>query len=380
MKISYESLEKNLDIKNKENINLINKLKEKNQEINDLKLMKYDDKLFLLEQELNKYKLKDEQNQIEFDKLNIQLDDSKNKYKLVSKLLEEKQDKIKKNMVNIEENLEAFNKLKSNYDTTLEEKEKIILENNNLKLQNSQINNELCEFKNNYIKYKEELKKVSNQLIVLKDEKEKKEIYFLNQISLLQKEKNNVENQLNKIKEQNFNNKISDNDIINNNEIINNKKYDLALKEIKSYNNDNKKLFDLSKKLKNELKATIEEKNFYLGIINKLLNGNYLDNKYLKFIELLKKNIEIFLDTQHLNQLKYDLNFKLKNYENIVNKMNKKIDNDEFEKNYEKNKNFYDIDDFSNIAKIQNQLVIINDKLNILDENKRKILLEINKY
>ena len=158
------------------------------------------------------------------------------------------------------------------------------------------------------------------------------------------------------------------------------KKYDLALYEIKTYNNDNKKLFDLSKKLKNELNKTTQEKNFYSEIISKILNGNYIDNKYLKFIEIVKKNIEIFLDIQNLNQLKYDYSIKLQNYENIIKNLNKKINTNEIENIYEINKNFYDVDDFSNIAKIQNQLFIINDKLNILDEKQRNILLEMNKY
>ena len=128
------------------------------------------------------------------------------------------------------------------------------------------------------------------------------------------------------------------------------------------------------------MNKTTKEKNFYSEIISKILNGNYIDNKYLKFIEIVKKNIEIFLDIQNLNQLKYDYSIKLQNYENIIKNMNKKIDTNEIENIYEINKNFYDVDDFSNIAKIQNQLFIINDKLNIFDEKQRNILLEMNKY
>ena len=378
MKILYESLEKNLDIKNEENKKLILNLREKNKIINDLKLMKYDDKLFFLEQKLNEYKIKNEENQITLDKLNIELDDSKKQYELVSKLLKEKQEKLKENMINIEENLSKYTELKEKYDSFSVKKEKIILENNELKLQNSKINKELLEFKNNFIKYKEEVKNLNNQLIVIKDEKNKNEIYFLNQISLLQKEKNALEKQINKLREENYNNNIINNE--NNDEKFNKKKYDLALYEIKTYNNDIKKLFDLSKKLKNELNKTTKEKNFYSEIISKILNGNYIDNKYLKFIEIVKKNIEIFLDIQNLNQLKYDYSIKLQNYENIIKNMNKKIDTNEIENIYEINKNFYDVDDFSNIAKIQNQLFIINDKLNILDEKQRNILLEMNKY
>ena len=57
--------------------------------------------------------------------------------------------------------------------------------------------------------------------------------------------------------------------------------------------------------------------------------------------------------------------------------MNKRIESSETGKSYEINKNFYDVDDFSEIAKIQNQLMTINDKLNILYENKINIKKEI---
>ena len=152
------------------------------------------------------------------------------------------------------------------------------------------------------------------------------------------------------------------------------------MQEIKGYNNDNKKLFDLSIKLKNELNSTTEEKNFYSKLINKIIDGNSIDNEFVQFKDLIKKNIENFLDIQHLNQLKYDLNSKLKNYGNIIKNINKKPDSTGTGKSYEINKNFYDDDDFSEIAKIQNHLLIINDKLNRLDENKSKILKEMEKY
>ena len=384
IKIMNESLEKKLNLKNEENNELKNKMKEKDKEINELKFMKYDDKLFFFEKELNEYKLKDEQNQINIDKLNSELNDLKNKLKITSELLEEGQNTIKENRTNIQDNIIKYNDLKTNYDSLSNLKEKIIIENNELKLKNSQINSELIQFKNNYIKYKEELKNVSMQLIVVKNEKDKNEIYFLNQISLLQKEKNLIENQLNKIREKtNNNNLISNNNDIDpdsNDNIITKKKYDLALQEIKTYNNDNKKLYDLSRKLKNDLNYAIQEKDFYSKIINKIIKGNYINEKYSEFVGIMKKCIENFLDIQHLNQLKYDLNTKLKNYEIIIKNMNKKPYGENTGKSYEINKNFYDVDDFSEIAKIQNQIVIITDKLNRLEDNKNKITYEMEKY
>ena len=386
-----ESLEKELKIKNDENQSLKNSIKEKDQEINELKLMKYDERLLYLDQKFNEYKIKDQQNQIKIDKLNMELNDIKNKFNLTEKLLEERQNAIKESRTNIEDNIFKYNNLKNNYDSLNNIKEKTIMENNDLKLKNTQINNELIQFKSNYMKYKEELKNLSMQLMVIKNEKNKNEIYFLNQISLLQKEKNYIENEYNKIKQKydsinsNIDTNLQNNN--NNNEINNkyqtemiNKKYDMSLNEIKNYISDNKKLFDLSKKLKIDLNFALEEKEFYLNIINKILEGNYIDNKHFDFITVINKSIENFMDIQHLQKLKYEMNSKLKNYESIIKNMNKKPDSTGTGKSYEINKNFYDVDDFSQIGKIQNQIIIINDKLNKLDEQKSKIMKEFVKY
>ena len=385
-----ESLEKELKIKNDENSNLKNYIKEKEQEINELKLMKYDERLLFLDQKFNEYKLKDQQNQIKIDKLNIELNEIKNRFNMTEKLLEERQNIIIESRTNIEDNIFKYNNLKNNYDSLNNIKEKTIMENNDLKLKNTQINNELIQFKSNYMKYKEELKNLSMQLMIIKNEKNKNEIYFLNQISLLQKEKNYIENEYNKIK-QKYDNIITDFQKNNTNNEINsindkyntemiNKKYDLSLHEIKSYINDNKKLFDLSKKLKNDLNFALEEKEFYSNIINKILEGNYIDKTHFDFVTVINKSIENFMDIQHFQKLKYEMNTKLKNYESIIKNMNKKPDSTGTGKSYEINKNFYDVDDFSEIGKIQNQIIIINDKLNKLDEQKNKIMKEFVKY
>ena len=385
-----ESLEKELKIKNDENSNLKNYIKEKEQEINELKLMKYDERLLFLDQKFNEYKLKDQQNQIKIDKLNIELNEIKNRFNMTEKLLEERQNIIIESRTNIEDNIFKYNNLKNNYDSLNNIKEKTIMENNDLKLKNTQINNELIQFKSNYMKYKEELKNLSMQLMIIKNEKNKNEIYFLNQISLLQKEKNYIENEYNKIKQKydnintdfqknNTNNEINSINEKYNTEMIN-KKYDLSLHEIKSYINDNKKLFDLSKKLKNDLNFALEEKEFYSNIINKILEGNYIDKTHFDFVTVINKSIENFMDIQHFQKLKYEMNTKLKNYESIIKNMNKKPDSTGTGKSYEINKNFYDVDDFSEIGKIQNQIIIINDKLNKLDEQKNKIMKEFVKY
>ena len=46
--------------------------------------------------------------------------------------------------------------------------------------------------------------------------------------------------------------------------------------------------------------------------------------------------------------------------------MNKKINSEETGKSYEINKNFYNVDDFSDIAKIQNKLMMKKKKMKFI--------------
>ena len=391
IKLINDSLNKSLKIKNEEIIELNKILKEKEKQINDLKCMKYDDKLFILEQELNECKLEETKYINEIIKMKSDLNDIKKKYQMNINLLEQSQKTIKENRLNIEDNINKCNNLKNEYNSLKNLNNKLNIENNNLKEKNSKIILELNESKEYYIRYKEELNKISNQLIKIKNEKEKKEIYYLNQISMLQRGKNYMEKSLNEIKDkfiftQNFENVININneknmETINLNNIYNEKylkkKYEIAINEINSYNNDNKKLFILSKQLKSEINLITEEKIFYINIINKIIEGKYIDSKYDKLIKAVKKCIENYLDIQIMNKNKIDLEQKLIKYEKIMKNMNKKIESGETGMTYEINKNFYDVDDFSEIAKIQNQLITINEKLNILYENKINIKKEI---
>ena len=81
-----------------------------------------------------------------------------------------------------------------------------------------------------------------------------------------------------------------------------------------------------------------------------------------------------------MSKNKFELEQKLIKYEKILKNMNKKIESGQTGKFYEINKNFYDVDDFSEIAKIQNQLMNINDKLNSLYENKINIKKDVELY
>ena len=394
IKLLYNSLNKNLKQKNEEIIELNKNIKEKEKQINELKCLKYDDKLFILEQEINECKLEETKYINEIIKIKTELNNTKEKLEINIDLLEQSQKVIKENKINIENYINKYNNLKNEYNSLKNSNNEINKENSELKKQYSKINLELNEIKGYYIKYKDELNGVSNQLIKIKNEKEKSEIYYLDQISMLQKEKNFMEKSLNEIKDkyiftQNLENLLNKNSDENNEEINNSfkynekylkKKYEIAINEINSYNNDNKKLFSLSKRLKNELNLITEEKNFYLKIINKLIEGKYIESKYDKLIVAIKKSTENYLAIQNINKNKYDLEQKLIKYEKIMKNMNKKMENGEKGKSYEINKNFYDVDDFSEIAKIQNQLMTINDKLNILYEDKVKIRKEIEAF
>ena len=392
IKLINNSLNKSLKSKNEEIIQLNKILKEKEKQINDLKCMKYDDKLFVLEQELNECKLEETKYINELIKIKSDLNNIKKKYEINTNLLEQSQKTIKENELNIENNINKYNNLKNEYNSLKNTNNKMNIENNNLKEKNSKIILELNECKEYYLKYKEELEEISNQLMKTKNEKEKNEIYYLDQISILQKEKNFIEKSLNEIKDKYIFTQNLENIIINNKDIKNietnnssniynqkylKKKYEIAINEINSYNNDNKKLFSLSKELKHEINEITEEKNFYIKIIKKLIEGKYIDSKYDKLINAVKKSIENYLDIQNINKNKYALEQKLIKYEKIMKNMNKRIESSETGKSYEINKNFYDVDDFSEIAKIQNQLMTINDKLNILYENKINIKKEI---
>ena len=392
IKLINNSLNKSLKSKNEEIIQLNKILKEKEKQINDLKCMKYDDKLFVLEQKLNECKLEETKYINELIKIKSDLNNIKKKYEINTNLLEQSQKTIKENELNIENNINKYNNLKNEYNSLKNTNNKMNIENNNLKEKNSKIILELNECKEYYLKYKEELEEISNQLMKTKNEKEKNEIYYLDQISILQKEKNFIEKSLNEIKDKYIFTQNLENIIINNKDIKNietnnssniynekylKKKYEIAINEINSYNNDNKKLFALSKELKHEINEITEEKNFYIKIIKKLIEGKYIDSKYDKLINAVKKSIENYLDIQNMNKNKYVLEQKLIKYEKIMKNMNKRIESSETGKSYEINKNFYDVDDFSEIAKIQNQLMTINDKLNILYENKINIKKEI---
>ena len=255
------------------------------------------------------------------------------------------------------------------------------------------IKNELNEIKINHIKNKDELNNISNQLNQVKNDKEKNEIYYLDKIKMMQKEKNYIEKNLEELKnkflfntnlENALNNNLNNN--INNdiNDIYNDKylrkKYEIAINEINSYNKDNKKLFDFSKKLKNDLSILTEQKNFYIDIINKLINGKYIDSKFDNFINIIKKSMENYLDIQNTNKIIFDSEQQLIKYENVLKNLNKKINSEDTGKSYDINKNFYDVDDFSEIAKIQNQIISAKDKLNILYQNKDDIQKEIEKF
>jgi len=395
IKILNDSLNEKLELKNEE-ISKLNKiLKEKENEINELKNMKYDNKLFILEQELNEHKLEQTKYINEIIKIKSELNATKNKLAINTNLLEQSQKTIIDNRTYIENNTNKYNNLKNEYNSLKNTNNKLIEENQKLEKQNMKIKNELNEIKVYYTKNKDELNNISNQLNQVKNDKEKNEIYYLDKIKMIQKEKNYIEKNLNELKDKFIFNTNLETALNNNlNAQINNdindtckynvkylkKKYEIAINEINSYNKDNKKLFDLSKKLKNDISTLTEQNNFYMDIINKLIKGKYIDSKYDNFINLIKKSMDNYLDIQNTNKIIYDSEQQLIKYEKVLKNLNKKINSEDTGKSYDINKNFYDVDDFSAIAKIQNQIISAKDELNILNEYKNNIQKEIDKF
>ena len=76
-------------------------MKEKDKEINDLKCMKYDNKLFILEQELNECKLEETKYANEIIKIKSDLNNTKKNLEIKSDLLEQSQKTITKSRLNL---------------------------------------------------------------------------------------------------------------------------------------------------------------------------------------------------------------------------------------------------------------------------------------
>ncbi len=219
----------------------------------------------------------------------------------------------------------------------------LLRENNELKRMNQGLSDENISIQQklfdieNYIKelegidkdnisLKNQLQNLNDNLLILNNEKNKNENYYLQQLKSLTQEKNSLENMLSKQKEYNE-------------EETNNK--------INSYRNDNKKLYDYTKKLSEDNQKFMLEHKFFTQLIFRILKFHIPNlnakNIICEMLNLNEKNIEVNVEIQKME----------KNLEKIISK-------DDI--NYEEKMKIE-----NNIKDLRNQINNIGNKFDILE-------------
>ena len=219
----------------------------------------------------------------------------------------------------------------------------LLRENNELKKMNQGLSDENISIQQklfdieNYIKelegidkdnisLKNQLQNLNDNLLILNNEKNKNENYYLQQLKSLTQEKNSLENMLSKQKEyteEETNNKIN------------------------SYRNDNKKLYDYTKKLSEDNQKFMLEHKFFTQLIFRILKFHIPNlnakNIICEMLNLNEKNIEVNVEIQKME----------KNLEKIISK-------DDI--NYEEKMKIE-----NNIKDLRNQINNIGNKFDILE-------------
>ena len=219
----------------------------------------------------------------------------------------------------------------------------LLRENNELKKMNQGLSDENISIQQklfdieNYIKelegidkdnisLKNQLQNLNDNLLILNNEKNKNENYYLQQLKSLTQEKNSLENMLSKQKEyteEETNNKIN------------------------SYRNDNKKLYDYTKKLSEDNQKFMLEHKFFTELIFRILKFHIPNlnakNIICEMLNLNEKNIEVSVEIQKME----------KNLEKIISK-------DDI--NYEEKMKIE-----NNIKDLRNQINNIGNKYDILE-------------
>ena len=219
----------------------------------------------------------------------------------------------------------------------------LLRENNELKRMNQGLSDENISIQQklfdieNYIKelegidkdnisLKNQLQNLNDNLLILNNEKNKNENYYLQQLKSLTQEKNSLENMLSKQEEYNE-------EETNNN--------------INSYRNDNKKLYDYTKKLSEDNQKFMLEHKFFTQLIFRILKFHIPNlnakNIICEMLNLNEKNIEVNVEIQKME----------KNLEKIISK-------DDI--NYEEKMKIE-----NNIKDLRNQINNIGNKYDILE-------------
>lgn len=374
----YTQMIKDLSLENESLKDLFNKAKIENSEyqpkieklekqVLELRNLKYDDKLLEYEKIIENDNRKIEQQNFEIEKLVNEVNNLKTNnenLQLNSNIQMKETDELKAIIDNLRSNIKTQEK---SIEILEKEKAQFILENTNLNSKFEKIENENSNDKDNLKKYNDEIKNLNDKINLLQNEKNNNEIIFLNQIQILTKERNTLETQLNKYLVEK-NSKIPSGKY----EDIENK-YDIALSQIKSYRNDNKKLFDLSKLQKEEILKIHQEIEYYQDIIQRIIKYHVSNDDIKNIIYSL---IDIYNNRKKLILEQRILNDKISKYNNFITDMNSKTLEDRYTiipKN-----NYYSGKDFFELSNCQNELISINQKIFYLNEEERKLNNQLN--
>ena len=364
---------KDLSLENESLKDLFNKAKIENSEyqpkieklekqVLELRNLKYDDKLLEYEKIIENDNRKIEQQNFEIEKLVNEVNNLKTNnenLQLNSNIQMKETDELKAIIDNLRSDIKTQEK---SIEILEKEKAQFILENTNLNSKFEKIENENSNDKDNLKKYNDEIKNLNDKINLLQNEKNNNEIYFLNEIQILTKERNTLETQLNKfIVEKHSKTPSTKYEDIEN-------KYDIALSQIKSYRNDNKKLFDLSKLQKEEILKIHQEIEYYQDIIQRIIKYHVSNDDIKNIIYSL---IDIYNNRKKLILNQRILNDKISKYNNFITDMNSKTIEDRY--NIISKNNYYSGKDFFELSNFQNELISINQQLFNLNEEERKL-------
>ena len=315
----------------------------------------------------------------------------------INKIKEENENLLKEKNRNLEK-IHNFEKLDENYQKNMDIINKLNNENNNLYSQNEMLQNELQIIKNNSIQNEKNLYDLKEQNFLIIRENDSLR-YDNNNLIELKRENENLYNTINELeiklnKLKNDNNSLSDYklgyDLVlkENNEIKKmnqNLSYDNALFEQDVYflKTNLDKLMDVGKNnimLKNELE---ELKN----LLNNLKNRKQVNNVFEKILELEQKNkdLELLLNEKENNKNNKNnnkVNNTINNKEyinNIINDYNKKDNKNKLKNNNNKYilANNYYADLLLRVLKyhIKDNINVKNILFQLLDLNHKKIIL-----
>ena len=347
IKDSNEKLVKMIKEIANDNLTKKNEIESNKKFINELQNLKFNDKLIELAEKIKQYQLNEQQHL----KIISELKNKNNEYLCENNRNKEILDNMKiQNEIIMTKNNEYFSEI-SNKNIISENYNKLQYINDTMNQEINQLNYKVNKLGNLVLILQNEKKDLIEEIKKLRNQNNQNEMYYLEKISLLDYCNNNQEK---------------------------NKEGNNYMQEIKSYRSDNKKLFDLSKSLKDENKILMEESNFYYKLLKKICEGNYINERNIVFQKLINESLNVFEENKKCALKHLKLNDLLNKYNIFINqKVNNKNDIcDNSIKDFFDNKNGVN----NNIAQIQNEFLANNQKFLLSRERKNQLFLELDKY